>query len=416
MAVSDTIAPETKERAARIGEADLVVALPSCHSRELLDAAVAALRPVVQDLLAERKVVILHPDAAKSSTEESNEPAAPDALFHLFPYAPSPVGRYQEQPADQGLRSLLQVGSALGARASVMMNSETISSIAEGLRALAEPVLNQGFDLAVPLYARRKFDSLINIGIVYPLTRAVYGARLLYPMATDLALSAKLVELCLQPSGPAGQPQPGWITTNAVCAGMQICQVHRGVPPPPIVSEPTDLSASLAQVLSALFLDMERNASVWQKVRGSQPVRTFGHPAPVVDESASVDVHDMFEIFQRGCRDLLDIWAMALSPATLLDLKKLARSPVEQFHQSDALWVHVLYDFLLGHRQRVISREHLLRAMTPIYLAWVATYALEVQNSSPDMVENRIERLCAAFEDLKPYLLSRWRWPDRFNP
>jgi hypothetical protein len=416
MAVPETIAPETKERASRIGEADLVIALPSCHSRELLDAAVAALRPVLQDLLPDRKAVILHPETAKPSTEESNEPAAPNALLHLFPYPPSPAGRYQEQPADRGFRSLLQVGNALGARAGVMMSSEEISSIAEGFRALAEPVLNHGFDLAVPLYARRKFDSLINIGIVYPLTRAVYGARLLYPMATDLALSAKLMELCLQPSDPAGQPQPGWITTKAVCAEMQICQVHRGVSPPPIVSEPTDLSASLAQVLSALFLDMERNASVWQKVRGSQPVRTFGQPAPVADESATVDVHEMIEIFQRGCKDLLDIWAMALSPATLLDLKKLARASVDQFHQSDALWVHVLYDFLLGHRQRVISREHLLRAMTPIYLGWVATYALEVQNSSPGMVDDRIERLCAEFEELKPYLLSRWRWPDRFNP
>ena len=83
MAVSDTIAPETKERASRIGEADLVIALPSCHSRELLDAAVAALRPVLQDLLPDRKAVILHPETAKPSTEESNEPAAPNALLPL---------------------------------------------------------------------------------------------------------------------------------------------------------------------------------------------------------------------------------------------------------------------------------------------------------------------------------------------
>jgi len=27
-----------------------------------------------------------------------------------------------------------------------------------------------------------------------------------------------------------------------------------------------------------------------------------------------------------------------------------------------------------------------------------------------------LERLCTAFENGKPYLLSRWRWPDRFNP
>jgi hypothetical protein len=89
---------------------------------------------------------------------------------------------------------------------------------------------------------------------------------------------------------------------------------------------------------------------------------------------------------------------------------------VDRFHQPDTLWVRILYDFILGHRQRVISREHLLRAMTPIYLGWVATYALEVQNSSMDAVEDRVERLCEAFEDLKPHLLSRWRWPDRFNP
>jgi len=28
----------------------------------------------------------------------------------------------------------------------------------------------------------------------------------------------------------------------------------------------------------------------------------------------------------------------------------------------------------------------------------------------------RIERLCEVFEAEKPYLISRWRWPDRFAP
>jgi hypothetical protein len=31
-------------------------------------------------------------------------------------------------------------------------------------------------------------------------------------------------------------------------------------------------------------------------------------------------------------------------------------------------------------------------------------------------VEARLERLAAAYEGMKPYLISRWRWPDRFNP
>ena len=411
MAVLDTIAPEAKERADRVGEADLVVALPSCQSRELLDSVVSSLRPVLPDLLPNGKAVFLYPDTAVASTGGNGDLPAADESLQLFPYAMLPVERYNEQSLDQGLRSLLQVGRTLGAKICVMMGSETSP---DSLRNLAEPVLNDGFDLGVPLYARHKFDSLINSGIVYPLTRALYGARLHYSMAADLAISPRLAEKYLQ--APHGQPDSGWITTKAVCAGLQVCQVNRGFSPAPSVSESADVSASLAQVLSALFLDAERYAGCWQKVRGSQALRTFGRPARGETENASADVHVMIETFQRGCKDLLDIWATALSPATMLNLKKLARLPADQFRLADGVWVHVLYDFILAHRQRVMSREHLLRAMTPIYLAWVASYALEVQTFSPLAVEDRLETLCAAFEDLKPYLLSRWRWPDRFNP
>ncbi len=413
MAVLDTIASEAKEHEDRNGEADLVVALPACQSREQLDAVVGGLSPVLPDLLPNGKTVFLCPETAIASANGNVDLPAGNESFRLFPYAMPPVERYHEQSLDQGLRSLSQVGRTLGAKIYVMMGSETSP---DSLRSLAEPVLNNGFDLAVPLYARHKFESLINSGIVYPLTRALYGARLHYPMAADLAVSPRLAEKYLQAPAANGQPDSAWITTKAVCAGLQICQVHRGFAPAPSVSEPADLSAALAQVLSALFLDVERNAACWQKVRGSQSVRAFGRPAPAETESASADVHVMIETFQRGCKDLVDIWAPALSPATLLNLNKLARLPADRFRLADGVWVHVLYEFLLGHRQRVISREHLLRAMTPIYLAWVASYALEVQSFSPGAVADRMETLCAAFEDLKPYLLSRWRWPDRFNP
>jgi len=413
VAVSDTMAPEAKEHADRIGEADLVVALPSCQSGESLDAAIGVLRPALPDFLPNQRIVILHPDTATNSIEVTAEQAGSDASFHLFPYPMSAVGRYQEQSLYEDLRSLLQVGKTLGARTYVMMGSETSPG---GLRGLAEPVLNEGYDLAVPLYSHRKFDSLINSGIVYPLTRAMYGARLHYPMATDLALSAKLAQLFLQPAGAPAQNPSSWITTKAVCAGLQLCEVYRDFAPAPSVFEPTDLSVSLAEVLGTLFAGLERDAAFWQKVRGSRAIRAFGRPAPVPAETASADVHEMIETFQRGCKDLLEIWAMALSPVTLLDLKRLSKLPVNSFHLADGVWVHVIYDFILGYRQRVISREHLLRSMTPIYLAWVASYALEVQNASPAAVENRAERLCIAFEDLKPYLLSQWRWPDRFNP
>jgi len=34
---------------------------------------------------------------------------------------------------------------------------------------------------------------------------------------------------------------------------------------------------------------------------------------------------------------------------------------------------------------------------------------------SPEGADARIEQLALAFEAEKPYLVSRWRWPERFR-
>jgi hypothetical protein len=54
--------------------------------------------------------------------------------------------------------------------------------------------------------------------------------------------------------------------------------------------------------------------------------------------------------------------------------------------------------------------------MTPLYLAWVASHAVELKDATPPSFDSSLERLAVAYEKQKPYLLSRWRWPDRFNP
>ena len=81
----------------------------------------------------------------------------------------------------------------------------------------------------------------------------------------------------------------------------------------------------------------------------------------------------MIASFQLGYRNLQEVWSLVLSPATILELKRLTRAAAEQFRMPDELWVRVIYDFALAHRLRVMSRDHLLRSLTPLYLAWVAS-------------------------------------------
>jgi hypothetical protein len=53
-------------------------------------------------------------------------------------------------------------------------------------------------------------------------------------------------------------------------------------------------------------------------------------------------------------------------------------------------------------------------ALIPLYLAWVASH-VNITSNGVDP-ERHIEGVAAAFEAEKAYLVSRWRWPDRFNP
>ncbi len=287
----------------------------------------------------------------------------------------------------------------------------------EKLRLLAEPILIQNFDLVTPAYAHDKFEGLINSGIVYPFTRALYGRRIHGQLGFDFGFSAPLAERCLQYPRNAIAPASGsqaWMVTEAVNGGFQIGEAHLGRRQ--ALKESGDLSTVLAQTLEPIFIDMGRTAPFWQKVRGSQPVTVFGSPIPVSGSASEVDANPMIASFQLGFRNLQEVWNMVLSPATMVELKKLTRSPGEQFRLSDELWVRIVYDFALAHHLRVMNRDHLLRSMTPLYLGWVASYALAVRMAGPVEADQRIERLCMAYEAQKPYLQSRWRWPDRFNP
>jgi glucosylglycerate synthase len=177
-----------------------------------------------------------------------------------------------------------------------------------------------------------------------------------------------------------------------------------------------DLPALLQQIVSPLFADMDRHASLWQRVRGSHsPTESGVEPMPDEAPAAtSPDPRPMVEAFQLGQRNLQELWSLVLTPVTLLELKKLSRQSLESFRMPDELWSHVVYDFGLAYRLRTLSRGHLLGAMAPLYLGWVGSRVLEVESGVPWVP--RQEQLERAFEQNKPYLVQRWRWPDRFNP
>jgi hypothetical protein len=314
-------------------------------------------------------------------------------------------------------RSIGDVAQNLDARACVILASSSESITPEWIHRLAGPVLEQNFDLVAPCYAPHKFEGLLNHAILYPATRALYGKRMLNPLGPDFGFSSRLFQILLVDASKnrGSAMRLPLIAPEAIIRGLKVCQAHLGrrVYPP---VDWKNLDSILADVLDPLFLGIERDAPFWQHVRISEPVPTYGEPPPATEENIQVDTKRLIDPFKLGFRNLREIWGLVLPPSALLELTKVDRLPPEQFRIPDELWTNIVYDFALAYHLRTIGRDHLLRAMTPLYLGWVASYAIEVESLGPAAVQRRLDRLCVAYESRKPYLVSRWRWPDRFNP
>jgi hypothetical protein len=314
-------------------------------------------------------------------------------------------------------RIICALAVELNAKMCILFHSDLTLLQPDVVQALAAPILEKEIDLVLPVYPSRKFEGLLNHSILAPLIRSLYGRRVRYPLAPDISCSARMIaRLAKGQSEQERNPGPLlWPVVMATIGEQQISQVNVGTSHA-TQTEGLELSTVLSSLVGAAYAEMETYAAQWQRVRGSHLAAIAGNATQQFGDGDPVDVKPLIDSFLLGSSNLQEVWRLVLPPVTLLELKKLARLSPEAFRMPDELWVRIIYDFALAHRLRTISRVHLLGALTPLYLGWVASYVQEAAKMSPLAAEQRLEQLARAYEENKPYLLSRWRWPDRFNP
>jgi hypothetical protein len=113
-------------------------------------------------------------------------------------------------------------------------------------------------------------------------------------------------------------------------------------------------------------------------------------------------------MFCSGVGELEPVLSSILAQQTLLELKRLCTVVDDQFHYSDELWVRTVYEFAASYHRAVISPDHIVQALVPLFRGRVYTFLMENRDSSESEIEQHIESLCQTFERLKPYLLELW--------
>ncbi len=375
----------------------------------------------LQTYFPEHTAVIINSDGGSSDGTQDQvlSSSLGDSNLLLLSTPLQPVHRlsfpYHGIPGKgSAFRMIFEMADELGASACAVMDSDLRSITPEWINLLIRPVLKESYDFVAPYYRRHKYDGTITNSIVYPLTRALYGRNVRQPIGGDFAMSRALVARYLSrddwETDVARYGIDIWMTTIALAENFRVCQSFLGAKLHDAKDPGADLSAMLNQVVGSVFTLMSEYEPVWRGRGNSQPTELFGFRFDVGLDPIEVNLERMLRAFRQGAADLREIWALALRPKTLAEIVALAESPIagRPFHFDDDLWVRALYEFAAAYRNQPLERGHLLRSLTPLYLARVASFVIETGPLNADDVEQRIEQLCQCFELRRPYLIALW--------
>lgn len=407
-----------------IGKADIVIGIPSYNNARTIGHVVRAAQAGLSKYFPQFTGVIINSDGgSKDGTRDAVLSASVDYSRLLMVSTPlSGVHRlsfpYHGIPGKgSAFRLVFRMAQLLGAKACAVVDSDLRSITPEWIDLLIRPVLHAGYDFVAPYYHRHKYDGTITNSIVYPLTRALYGKRIRQPIGGDFGCSNALISRYISradwETDVARYGIDIWMTTIAVAEGFKVCQSFLGAKLHDAKDPGSDLSAMLHQVVGSVFSLMQEFESVWSARQSSEPVDLFGFPFDVGLDPIEVNIERLLTAFRRGCEDLADIWSIALRPDTLKAVRNLASGSYPatsmSFHLEDSLWAQVVFDLACSHKRKPLERGHLVRSLTPLYLARVASFVVETREMFAPQVEDRIEQLCLTFESLKPYLVACWR-------
>lgn len=416
--LSAPLPQEIEEKLGDVQEADILIGIPSYNCASTIAHVVRAVEAGLAKYFPDQKSLLVNSDGG--STDGTMDIVKETTVDLDSLLVDQGLGRFRKLVTPyhgipgkgSAFRTVFQIAERLKVKACAVVDADLRSITPEWLELLIKPVLEEGFDYVAPYYHRHKYDGTITNTIVYPVTRALYGKRIRQPIGGDFGFSGKLAAFYLTKdvwqSDVARFGIDIWMTTTAVANRFKVCQAFLGAKIHAAKDPGADLSAMLHQVVSSVFNLVEEYEPVWKVTAGSEPVPTFGFVYSVGLEPISVNLDRMIEKFRLGTQELSSLYKVFLPKLALQQLEDCARKPKKTYSLPDDLWVELIYLFALASHRKLMSQEHLIKSLTPLYLGKVASFVHETWESSAEQVEQRLEELCGAYERGKTSLVAEW--------
>ncbi len=402
-----------------VGEVDILVGLPTHNNAKTIGRVVQAIQAGILKCFPRERAVIINADGgSQDGTPNLVTGASIDDLWSASKvYALRTLHaistEYAQTPEPgAALRTILAAADLLRARTCVVVSPDSTTIEADWLQHLVRPVYHDNFDLVCPIYRRQKFEGVLTKNLLYPMTRAIYGSEIHEPYASEFAVSSNLATDFLSKDiwhDDRGRIGPEISLTIAAITGKyRICQSFLGAKAL-IDGSSSDLVGAMRRTVGSLFSSLDGNFPVWSTISGSsEPVPTFGTPTEAAPQAVQVNQARLREMFVTGVAQLEPVFRSILSASLLSELQAIATQEAGAFRYPADLWVKTVFEFAASYHKSVISRDHIIQALVPLFRGRALAFLMENQEASEEDVERSVDSLCGEFEQLKPYLLEVW--------
>jgi hypothetical protein len=406
MPPTTALSDDLREAVAKLDRADIVVGIPSYRNASTIGHVARAAAEGLRTYFPDARGVIVNADGGSPD-------GTPDRVRAEANGVPAAAGRY-EGPSGKGsaFRAIFETVAALGAKACAVVDSDLRSITPQWIERLVGPVIRGEAAYVTPLYARHKYDGTITNTIAYPLTRALYGARVRQPIGGEFGFAAEMASVYLE--------QPVWdtdvarfgidifMTTTALVRGARVAQAYLGAK----IHDPKDPGADLGpmftQVVGTMLALARRPEAVaaWHDVQTSRDVPVIGEQRHVEPEPVNASVPILIEKLRAGAEAERSTWDRIFS-REVRDVAHDAARTGETRALRGELWARAVYDVIVAAKLRTDTAA-LARALLPLYFGRVAAFIDEVRDLDHAAAEQAVEAQAVAFERAKPYLVERW--------
>lgn len=401
-----------------VGEVDILVGLPTFNDATTVGQVAQTIRAGLLQYFPRKRAVIINVDGGSTDATQDLVRAAsindlqhsngPRTLRTLHSISTSHDGG---PSSGKAIHTLLAAADLLQASTCAIFAPDSTSIEPTWVERLLQPVLHDGKDLVLPLYRRHKFDGLLVRNLVYPMTRALYGERVREPYPSDFAFSGGLgahffaLDNWSHEVGCTGVEL--LLTICAVTNRFKVAQTFLGTKLR-VEHAPADLVPAMRQTVGPLFWSLDQQPGKWIEVTESRPVPTTGCESEAILDPLRINRERLREMFANGVSELEPVLKSILRAPTLAELQRVAALPDGECCLSNDLWARSVYEFATSYHQAVISRDHIIQALAPLYRGKTYSFIVQNENASAEEVEANVEELCKTFERLKPYLLEVW--------